>query len=117
MYDREQREWQRIPVNMAAKCRAVDGPARYETTRIVDMHQHGCSLLGPVAFQQGQMVRLVLEIPFEGSISLTGEVKWAEPANDEGEYSAGLGFVIDSPAAEDTCLKLYHFCLLRQPKH
>ena len=83
MIHNDKREWQRLVVNMQARCRAVDGPACYETTRIVDIHQHGCSVLGPFQFQKGQQVRVVLDLPFEGQISMTGEVKWSEPINDE----------------------------------
>ena len=116
MIGKEQREWQRVAVNMSAKCRVVDGPARYDAVEITDMHHQGCCLQGHVELITGQMVRLVLELPFEGLINLTGEVAWAGVINDEGDLRAGLKFLIDNPAAEDTCLKLYNFCLLRQPK-
>jgi hypothetical protein len=116
MLGKEQREWQRIVVNMAAKCRAVDGPARYDAVEITDMHHQGCCIQGHIDLKQGQVVRIVLELPFEGPINITGTVAWTGRINDEGDTKTGLKFVINDLAAEDTCLKLYNFCLLRQPK-
>ncbi|MFH0754272.1 MAG: PilZ domain-containing protein [Candidatus Omnitrophota bacterium] len=116
MIDKEQREWQRIVVNMSAKCRVVDGPPRYDSVIITDMHHQGCCLQGDIEFLKGQVIRLVLEIPFEGTINLTGEVVWAGEISNDDVYSVGIRFVIDSPMAEDMCLKLYNFCLMRQPK-
>jgi len=101
---------------MSAKCRAVDGPARYDVVQITDMHHQGCCLQGQVTLMQDQVVRIVLELPFEGLINITGKVAWTGPINDDGDTRTGLKFMIDNPAAEDTCLKLYNFCLLRQPK-
>ena len=112
----EKREWLRVDVNMPARCRAVDGPAKYAPVFIVDMHHHGCCFQGYELFQKGQAVRLVLEIPFEGEISMTGDVAWSGPLNEAGEFRTGLRFRIDDPVAENTCLKLYNFCLLRQPR-
>ncbi len=112
----EQRQWLRVVVNMRGRCRVIDGPPRYESTLIVDMHHHGCCIFGPTAFEEGQTVRLIVELPFEGQISMTGQVVWAGPANDDGDCRTGVSFLIDGLAAEEACNKLYNYCLLRQPK-
>ena len=112
----EQRQWQRIVVNMRARCRAIDGPPRYESILIIDMHHHGCCISGPTSFLKGQSVRIVFELPFEGQISLTGQAVWGGPANEDGDYRTGVSFLVDGPAAEDNSNKLYNYCLLRQPK-
>ncbi len=116
MLDPEKREWQRVSVDLPAKCRIIDGPARYDATQIVDMHHQGCGLEGHVQFQKGDMLRVIVDIPFEGQVSVTGEVVWSGPVNDDGDFRTGIHFLIDSPPAEEMCLKLYHYCLLRQPK-
>ncbi|MBF0330912.1 MAG: PilZ domain-containing protein [Candidatus Omnitrophica bacterium] len=116
MMGKEQREWHRVTVNMPAKCRVVDGPARYDLVEITDMHHQGCCIHGDVVLEQGQVVRLVLELPFEGPINITGEVAWSGPISSHEDIRTGLRFKMNDLAAEDTCLKLYNFCLLRQPK-
>ena len=116
MLDPDKREWQRVSVDLPARCRVIDGPARYDMTRIVDMHHQGCCLEGQSRLEKGQVVRVIVEIPFEGQINVTGEVVWCGPVNDNDDVRAGLRFLIDSPPAEEMCLKLYHYCLLRQPK-
>lgn len=116
MKEPEQREWQRIVVNMQARCRVIDGAPRYESTLIVDMHHRGCCLFGPTAFAEGQAVRIILEIPFEGQISMTGKVAWAGPSNADGDFRTGVHFLIDDRVSEEACHKLYSYCLLRQPK-
>jgi hypothetical protein len=116
MMDPDQREWKRVSVDLPAKCRVIDGPARYDVTRIVDMHHQGCCLEGHVPFRKGDMVRVIVEIPFEGQLSITGEVAWSGSINENDDFRTGMQFLIDSPLAEEMCLKLYHYCLLRQPK-
>lgn len=116
MLDRDKREWKRVVVNLPAKCRVVDGPARYDDLHIVDMHHQGCCMRGHVPFQKGNMVRIVVEIPFEGPMSITGEVVWCGSVDQDGDLRSGIRFVIDSPLAEEMSMKLYHYCLLRQPK-
>jgi len=117
MMDPDKREWQRISVDLPAKCRVIDGPARYDDMHIVDMNQQGCCIKGHVQFQKGQIVRVIIELPFEGQISITGEVIWSGAVDgDEDDFRTGLHFVVDSPLAEEMSLKLYHYCLLRQPK-
>ncbi|GEM_PF-5496080 len=113
---REQREWMRIAVNMPAKCRLIDGAARYEATRVTDIHHQGGCLEGAQYFRKGARIRIILEIPFEGQVSFTAEAAWSVPINAEGDYRTGLKFIIDGPLAEDNCNKLYHYCLLRQPR-
>jgi hypothetical protein len=112
----EKREWKRIDVNMPARCRAVDGPACYDNVLILDMHQNGCCLQGREFYQKGQVVRVVLEIPFEGSVNMAGEVAWSGPLDEGGVFRVGLRFLIDNPMAENMCMKLYNFCLFRQSK-
>jgi hypothetical protein len=116
MLDPDKREWQRITVNLPAKCRVVDGPARYDAMSIVDMHHQGCCFEGHMTFEKGQVVRIIVEIPFEGQVSVTAEVAWSGLVNDRDDIRTGVHFLIDSPVAEEMSLKLYHYCLLRQPK-
>ena len=112
----EQREWLRVEVNMSAKVRIIDGPARYENVQIIDMHHQGCCLEGRSLFEKNQTLRIVLEIPFEGMVDITGDVMWAGAISDNGCYRTGLRFKIDRPVDEEVTLKLYHFCLVRAPK-
>lgn len=112
----DKREWQRVVVDLPAKCRAVDGPARYDMVRILDMHHKGCCLEGNVHFQKGEVIRVLVEIPFEGQVHMTGAVAWSGSLDDQDVFRTGMKFFIDSPPAEEMCLKLYHYCLLRQPK-
>jgi hypothetical protein len=116
MLDPEKREWQRIVVDLPARCRVVDGPARYDDMRIVDMNQQGCCLEGYIQFQKGDVVRIIVEIPFEGQISLTGDVVWSGAVDKDEDFRTGVHFLVDSALAEEMALKLYHYCLLRQPK-
>jgi hypothetical protein len=116
MLDADKRAWQRVSVDLPAKCRIVDGPARYEPTCIVDMHHQGCCLQGHIQFQKGDVIRIIVDIPFEGQIHMTGEVAWSGEVHDQDDFRTGVHFLIDSPPAEEMCLKLYHYCLLRQPK-
>jgi Tfp pilus assembly protein PilZ len=116
MLDPEKREWQRISVDLPAKCRLIDGPARYDDVHIVDMNHQGCCIEGHAPFIKGDMVRLIVEIPFEGQVGVTGEVIWSGPVNNDEDFRTGMHFVIDNPPAEEMSLKLYHYCLLRQPK-
>jgi Tfp pilus assembly protein PilZ len=116
MLGREQREWIRVPVDLMAKCRAVNGAARYDAVRIVDMHHKGCCLQAAVFFRKGTEVRVILDLPFEGALSMTAEVAWHMPVDTNDEYRMGLKFIIDTPAAEDICMKIYNYCSLRHPK-
>ena len=116
MLDREKREWKRIAVDLVARCRAVDGPARYDDMRIVDMHHQGCCLEGHVPFNKGDQVRIIVQIPFEGQISLTGEVVWSGIVDKNDGSRTGVRFLVDSVLVEEAVLKLYHYCLLCQPK-
>ncbi len=116
MLNRENREWQRVNVDLMARCRALDGAPRYEPIRIIDMHHKGCCLEGTSRFQKGETVRVIVEIPFEGEVNITGLVAWSGAINDKGDYRTGLKFEIDSPPAEETCLKLYHYCTMKHPK-
>jgi len=116
MLDPDKREWQRIVVDLPAKCRVIDGPARYDMMHIVDMNHQGCCMQGPVQFEKGQVVRVITEIPFEGQVAITGEVVWSGEINKDEDFRTGIRFLIDSPPAEEMSLKLYHYCLLRQPK-
>ena len=116
MINSDKRAWQRVAVDLQAKCRQIDGPARYEAVRIVDMHHEGFCLQGHVHFMKGAMVRVVVDLPFEGQISVTGQVVWSGQVNDADDFRAGIHFILDSPPAEEMSLKLYNFCLLRQPK-
>lgn len=116
MLDPDKREWQRVAVDLPAKCRLLDGLAHYDAVRIVNMHHQGCCLEGQVRFQKGDRIRVVVEVPFEGQLSITGDVVWSGMVNDRDEFRTGVRFLIDSPPAEEMCLKLYHYCLLRQPK-
>ena len=112
----EKREWQRVSVNMMGRARVIDGPARYDAVRIVDMHHQGCCLEGVVAYEHEQAIRIILEIPFEGEVSILGNVAWVGLINDQGEYRSGIRFVVDDPRSEEVCMKLYHFCMMRKPK-
>ena len=118
MLEPDKREWQRISVDLPARCRVIDGPARYDDMHIVDMNHQGCCMEGHVQFQKGNVVRIITDIPFEGQIGVIGEVVWSGAVNsdDEENFRTGIHFVIDGPAAEEMSLKLYHYCLLRQPK-
>ena len=117
MLEPDNREWQRVPVDLPAKCRIVDGPARYDMIQVVDMNHQGCCMQGASQFQKGDVVRIIIELPFEGQISMTGEVIWSGAVeNDSEDFRTGVRFVLDGAAAEETSLKLYHYCLLRQPK-
>ena len=116
MVDPEKREWQRVSVDLPAKCRLIDGPARYDDMNIVDMNHQGCCIEGHLQFQKGDMLRIIIEIPFEGQLNITAEVIWSGLINNDEDFRTGVHFVIDSPAAEEMSLKLYHYFLLRQPK-
>ncbi len=113
---REQREWIRIAVDLPAKYRIIDGPARYDIMRIVDIHHRGGCFQAAQHLSKGEKVRIILEIPFEGQVNFTAEVAWCFPMNDEDDYRTGVKFIVDGPQAEENCHKLYHFCLLQQPK-
>ncbi len=116
MLDPEKREFQRLPADLPAKCRIIDGAAHYDVVRIVDMTHQGCCLEGPVPYQKDDILRIILELPFEGQITITSQVIWSGPVNDNEDFRTGARFLIDSPLAEEMRLKLYHYCLLRQPK-
>ncbi len=116
MMDGDKRAWQRIAVDLPAKCRVIDGSAQYNHVRIIDMHQEGCGFEGGVQFHKDEILRMVVEIPFEGQLSMAAQAIWSGLVNDEESFRTGVKFLIDTPAAEETALKLYHYCLLRQPK-
>ena len=116
MIDKDKREWQRIAVTISAKCRDIDGAPRYEPVEVRDVHQEGCCFQGQILYSKGQHVRLVLELPFEGLVNIDGDVAWSGPVDEKGDFRTGVRFLRDNAAAEDTSMKLYHFCLLRQPK-
>ena len=116
MFERDKREWQRVAVDLPAQCCLVDGAVKDEIIRIVDVHQQGCCIQGRVYFEKGKRVRVMVEIPFEGPVSITGEVAWSGPVNGQDDLRTGMRFLIDTPLAQETCLKLYHHCLLRRPK-
>ena len=109
---RNKREWIRLAVDMPAKYRIIDGPARYETARMVDVHHHGGCLQCPQHLRKGEKIRIVMEIPFSGQVNFTAESMWSIPDNADGTYRVGMKFIIDNPQAEENSHKLYHFCLL-----
>ncbi len=107
----EKRSWQRVKVNLKAKCRLVD-VAAYSFYQITDIHHEGCCIVGESGFQEGQEVRIVVHIPTEGEIYLIGMIRWSR-RDEKGEYNIGIKFLINGQMAEESSGKLYSFCVSR----
>lgn len=107
----ERRSWERVKVDLQAKCRLVDAAA-YSLCQITDIHHEGCCLEGNTDFLLGQELRLVVRIPIEGEIYLIGTVCWSR-RDHKGEFNTGLKFVVSGQLAEENAAKLYSFCVSR----
>lgn len=113
----EQRQWQRIPVAFEAKCRDVDSTfTPYHRAEIVDITHEGCRVVGSRRFKRGEVVSLLVELPKEGPLHLQAVTAWSSPIHKNTIFETGLRFITEDRAAEETYMKLYHFCLLRQSK-
>ena len=113
----EQRQCQRIPVVFDAKCRGIEDTfTPYHRTEIVDITHEGCRLVGSGHFKRGQVVSLLVDLPYEGSLHLQAVAAWSAPLYKNAISETGLRFITEDSTAEETYMKLYHFCLLRQPK-
>jgi hypothetical protein len=117
MLDQENRQWQRIPVAFEAKCRDVDSAfTPYHRTEIVDITHEGCRVVGSGRFKRGQVVSLLVDLPHEGSLHMQAVAAWSAPVYKNAISETGLRFITEDRAAEETYMKLYHFCLLRQSR-
>ncbi len=117
MLSQEKRQWQRIPVAFDAKCRDSDNAfTPYHRTEIVDITHEGCRILGSERFKRGQTVSLLVELPHEGGLHLQAVAAWSASVYKDVISETGLRFLTEDKAAEETYLKLYHFCLLRQAR-
>ena len=110
----EERQWQRIPVAFEAKCRDVESAfTPYHRAEIVDITHQGCKVVGSRDFKRGEIVSLLVELPKEGPLHLQAVVAWSKCIYKGTIFETGLRFITEDRAAEETYLKLYHFCLLK----
>lgn len=108
----EKREWKRIPFTKVAKCRTAEESA-YRHVHIVDIHHQGCCIKSDIGFQNDEEIRILVDVPVEGSLYLTGVVMWSELIHKEKSYRTGVKFVSGGPQSDEAHAKLYNFCMMQ----
>ncbi|MBF0485055.1 MAG: PilZ domain-containing protein [Candidatus Omnitrophica bacterium] len=117
MITQEHRQWQRIPVIFEAKYRDKDKTfTPYHRADLVDIHHQGCRLVGATQFKRGEIVSVLVHLPPEGPLHFEAVAAWSAPVYKDEAFVTGVCFLTENPFAEDTYLKLFHFCLLNMPR-
>ena len=117
MVGQDQRQWQRIPVAFEAKCRDIeDSFSPYHRAEIVDITHEGCRIVCSRRPKRGEVVSLLVSLSNEGPLHFQGVVAWSSSLYKETIFETGLRFITEDRASEETYMKLYHFCLLRQSR-
>lgn len=117
MLDHEQRETQRIPIAVEAKYREKDNAFKpYHRAELLDIHHQGCRVLGGASLKRGDIVSVLVELYPEGPLHFEGVAAWSTPVCENRVFETGVRFLTGDPVAEQTYLKLFHYCLLNMSR-
>ncbi len=118
MAAQDKRHCERIPVLFAMKCRDKDSAfVPFQQAEILDIHHHGCHIIGRTHFKVGEKIFMSMDIPSEGCLDLVGKVTWARAACQDTCFEAGVRFVKDDPSSTETYSKLLRFCRFNIPDY
>ena len=105
----ERRQFLRVTLASAIQYRVLEEPgsARYEGI-LQDIGAGGLRFTAQQPMEQGTALELIIKLPMkDGSLTLTGEVVWAQPLKVDTEY--GVRFVELSPDAQYELDELIQF--------
>ncbi|MEI8011567.1 MAG: PilZ domain-containing protein [Candidatus Omnitrophota bacterium] len=114
----DKRQCERIPVLFAIKCRGKDSVfVPFQQAELLDIHHHGCRIIGAVRFKEGEKIFITVDIPAEGRLDLDGVVAWSMASCQGTCFETGVRFLNDDPSSAETYCKLLHFCRFNRPDY
>ena len=60
--------------------------------RVLDLSTHGCRLFTKKQFDEGQVLRLTIYIPWQAKVVSKAIVRWCKPLPEKEGYASGVSF-------------------------